>query len=704
LVVILTVVQPFICLHPVIIWSQDSNHNSAFLLLIIAVWFLPVGAHLLAKALVGHCRPKIPATGQDKLTLDPDGDMSKVDLDASTRSVNARHFARYAAAERAAESSARRRRSIVAFDFALQIFMLAIFLASFSLITHKILHMEFNRERQNLQDFLLPAISSVFFWMVSISYLLLAVVMGGQESSSKALIFEDQNLEEARKLLRTSLRRRLATMDSRSERARTIQRHRELGVIGPPPPVPPRPQGRQRRKVSHSTLPAMPPDHRVPVREESSVVIVAEKNVRDRVKQFEEIKMRPMMTRQRSKNAEKYVIAKEDDKIESVEEPPAKVEHDHGQGHADDEERRERRGKCRRFFDFILERREYRDPVTYGWRIRFRRLFLSLGTLLFTCLTANTAAETQSFSSKKEIQRLLDYTGTNLTWPDGGSALDDVFGLYNGMQRVKSYIMVASTCLFWAGLTFDMFGYRATTARRRALCLAGSRVTNLIGSLFVFAAVVVVGLPDYLEASNLEEICPYCGREFNETFKQAAEFAIGLFFACLFTFQLMPILVTVAPALVRASALILVHPSLQIEEREGTTLRMNILQQVIQFSSLLAFPITFISMAIVQQYQKDVVVTLLILAFWTVPPVVLTVGLHYTRKYRRYAILLWVYYLYNFCYFFLLLCLVVYSATLERIVELIRDLMKDPFFFIGSVSQVFLGNVVISDMLYASVF
>jgi len=166
----------------------------------------------------------------------------------------------------------------------------------------------------------------------------------------------------------------------------------------------------------------------------------------------------------------------------------------------------------------------------------------------------------------------------------------------------------------------------------------------------------------------------------------------------------MPILVTVAPALVRASVLILVHPSLQIEEREGTTLRMNILQQVIQFSSLLAFPITFIFMAIVQQYQKDVIVTLLILAFWSVPPVVLMVGLHYTRKYRRYAILLWVYYLYNWFYFLLLLALVIYSATLERIVELMANLMQDPFFFIGSISQVFLGNVVISDMLYASVF
>ena len=52
LLVILTVIQPFICLHPVIIWSQDSNQNSTFLLLIIFIWFLPICVHVLIKAVI----------------------------------------------------------------------------------------------------------------------------------------------------------------------------------------------------------------------------------------------------------------------------------------------------------------------------------------------------------------------------------------------------------------------------------------------------------------------------------------------------------------------------------------------------------------------------------------------------------------------------------------------------------------------------
>ena len=58
LLVILTVIQPFICIHPVIVWSQDSNNNSTFLLLIILIWFLPIAVHVVIRAVSVHGRPK----------------------------------------------------------------------------------------------------------------------------------------------------------------------------------------------------------------------------------------------------------------------------------------------------------------------------------------------------------------------------------------------------------------------------------------------------------------------------------------------------------------------------------------------------------------------------------------------------------------------------------------------------------------------
>merc|ERR1719361_963466 len=136
------------------------------------------------------------------------------------------------------------------------------------------------------------------------------------------------------------------------------------------------------------------------------------------------------------------------------------------------------------------------------------------------------------------------------------------------MEKVKSYIMIVSTVLFWASLV-DLASHHVKTLTAKTILFSCSRITGFFGSLTVFASVIVVGLPDYLETSNLDEICPYCGYDFNRTVRQIAEFSIGLFFACLFTFQLIPILVTIGPALVRASVLILIHPTLQVESQRS---------------------------------------------------------------------------------------------------------------------------------------
>ena len=71
------------------------------------------------------------------------------------------------------------------------------------------------------------------------------------------------------------------------------------------------------------------------------------------------------------------------------------------------------------------------------------------------------------------------------------------------------------------------------------------------------------------------------------------------------------------PTLVRAAILIIIHPSLAAEEGGKAALRMDILLKVAQFSSLLTFPITAITLAILQQYNKnDATITALILLFW----------------------------------------------------------------------------------------
>ena len=99
-----------------------------------------------------------------------------------------------------------------------------------SLITHHIVKFEFEDEKGGLQDFVLPAIISVFFWMVSLSYLVLSLAVMDEEDhantgevgkrtsggggdttaaaeappSNRGLYFTDQDLESARYALNSS--------------------------------------------------------------------------------------------------------------------------------------------------------------------------------------------------------------------------------------------------------------------------------------------------------------------------------------------------------------------------------------------------------------------------------------------------------------------------------------------------------------------
>ena len=113
------------------------------------------------------------------------------------------------------ESASRRRRMLVTFfDILVQALQLAFFLVTFSVITHHIVHTEFGGDRANLREFVLPAITSVFVWMATISYLLLAIVIDRTKKQSR-LVFKDQDLNQARKRLKETLKRRLADMDHR---------------------------------------------------------------------------------------------------------------------------------------------------------------------------------------------------------------------------------------------------------------------------------------------------------------------------------------------------------------------------------------------------------------------------------------------------------------------------------------------------------
>ena len=201
LLVILTVIQPFICLHPVIIWSQDSNQNSTFLLLIIFIWFLPICVHVLVKAVIspGIQKCKTVIVDKDTSQVDPNEHIElktqqkpqkytvcpktgKMYSDARYNLQKAKEQTETKVDKPSKENcSGRSAKIIKILDLLVQSMQLLFFLATFSVATNHIVNLEFSvsegrkERRENLQDFVLPAIISVFLWMVSISFLLLAL-------------------------------------------------------------------------------------------------------------------------------------------------------------------------------------------------------------------------------------------------------------------------------------------------------------------------------------------------------------------------------------------------------------------------------------------------------------------------------------------------------------------------------------------------
>ena len=157
----LSMIQPLICIHPVIIWSQASKSQSGFPLLVVFTWLLPLIIHAFNKVAVRYLRPII--TGVE-------------DLDA-THSVFV--------------DPTRKRGCCgmgpITFDICLGVFEMVLILFSFTITTHYIVAKKFFAGR----EFVVTAIVAVFFCMTSISYLILSIIMDGSKNK-KRLIFQDQ--------------------------------------------------------------------------------------------------------------------------------------------------------------------------------------------------------------------------------------------------------------------------------------------------------------------------------------------------------------------------------------------------------------------------------------------------------------------------------------------------------------------------------
>ncbi len=111
----------------------------------ILVWFLPVGVHTLAKAVVANCRPRCQRRSKSKA-----GEAEEEEMEMRGGGGKSRKEEKEEDKGDGNRAKGRSRSSLF-FDLLLQGCQLGLFLATFSLVTHYIVNTEFNGERRYLQ-------------------------------------------------------------------------------------------------------------------------------------------------------------------------------------------------------------------------------------------------------------------------------------------------------------------------------------------------------------------------------------------------------------------------------------------------------------------------------------------------------------------------------------------------------------------------
>jgi hypothetical protein len=160
--------------------------------------------------------------------------------------------------------------------------------------------------------------------------------------------------------------------------------------------------------------------------------------------------------------------------------------------------------------EWILESTEQLYPEAFGWKVPYRRLSLFIGCIMVSLLLHKQVSQVDKFSAKAKIQSYLNDVGINLEWPANGTVFDAAFVAFNGADRKQVYCLTAAVTLFWLSFLSDMLsscifpanlanlemlvaggstGY--TILRHKSIMLFASRMCALFGGILVFGMIIV---------------------------------------------------------------------------------------------------------------------------------------------------------------------------------------------------------------------
>jgi hypothetical protein len=160
--------------------------------------------------------------------------------------------------------------------------------------------------------------------------------------------------------------------------------------------------------------------------------------------------------------------------------------------------------------EWIFESTEALYPEAFGWKVPLRRLSLFVGCIMVSLLLHKQVSEVDKFSAKAKIQEYLTDVGIDLQWPANGTVFDAAFVAFNDADRRQVYCLMAAVTLFWMSFFSDVLsscifpanlanlemlvaggstGY--TLLRHKSIMLFASRMCALGGGILVFGMIIV---------------------------------------------------------------------------------------------------------------------------------------------------------------------------------------------------------------------
>ena len=374
-------------------------------------------------------------------------------------------------------------------------------------------------------------------------------------------------------------------------------------------------------------------------------------------------------------------------------------------------------------WDFVSEHRERADPVRYGRRLPSRRISLWIGVALSFWVVRGFADSHAHFRGEfvlNGVKQEMSTGSAGVTWPSNGTVFDEAFAQYGNAQRVEFALLVTGSSTLLGALLCDAI-YRDQNG------LYVSRMLGFAGLGILFASSLIAATPNYLQISHLDTICPYCSPRFNFAVQALSQDLVGITCSALFAFDLLPVLLVVMPSMVRACTLLLVDdmrqtnrqtrrlrkfsaPSPRTEAALNVALRNfyapDIARQnvhgIVCICAVLTALCTAIPMTVLYQslsnYGQGRFVATMLGLFYLVPFMLSIIKCNAVWKAEAR------YFLYLATYFGPLAAVLLHESSTFGYMAELKQQLETPLTYGEVFCEVLLANVILSDMMYASMY